>query len=123
MDLALGSAHETLAGSRTARGGLAALLLSAIGAAMVIAGFPAAFKGFGAYDDEGFYLVQLRDAAARVGPYAHVYSAYGPAYNLFGATITSVTRLPLDHDGGRILALVLWAATAAAAGVFVWRHT
>ncbi len=101
----------------------AVLILGATTVALFFIGFPAAFNHFELYNDEGLYLVQLREALARAGPYTHVYTAYGPAYNLFIAAIATLTRVPLDHDGNRLIALALWVAAATAAAVFVWRET
>jgi len=100
-----------------------ASVLVGVGVLMATLGFPAIFDRFNAYDDEGFYLLQLRYAIERRGPYSHIWSEYGPAYNLFVSVVSWSTRIPLDHDGGRILTLVFWAGAAVVAGLFVLRTT
>ena len=98
-------------------------LVVGIGVLMAIEGFPAAFNRFTLYDDEGFYLLQLRLAAERRGPFAHIWSQYGPTYNLFVSVVSWTTRIPLDHDGGRIITLIFWAAASVVTGIFVLRAT
>ena len=102
---------------------LNALLLGLTAIAMVAEGFPGMFNRFQTYDDEGLYLLQVREAAERHGPYSHIYTQYGPLLDIVVWIISSITRIPLDHDGGRAISLLLWVAVAFLAGVFVYRQT
>ncbi len=95
----------------------------AVGALMAVYAYPAMFNRFLYFDDEGLYLLQLREAQERVGPFTHIYSQYGPAYDLFMAALSWITRVPLDTNGGRILTLILWLAVGVLAGLFVLRQT
>src|SRR3974390_339182 len=95
----------------------------AVGALMTVYAYPAMFNRLLFYDDEGLYLLQLREAQERAGPFTHIYSQYGPAYNLFMTALSWITRVPLDHNGERILTLVFWLAVAMLAGLFVLRQT
>jgi hypothetical protein len=107
-------------GKKTA---LSVAIVFAVGALMTVYAYPAMFNRFFFYNDEGLYLLQLRDAQERIGPFTHIYSEYGPAYNLFMTALSWITRVPLDHNGARILTLILWLAVAMLAGVFVLRQT
>jgi hypothetical protein len=90
---------------------------------MVALAFPRAFTRFPDYDDEGFYLQSLRTVAHRGDIYSHIYSAYGPFYNFATLGLLAILRIPLTHDGGRSLTLVLWSAIAIATATFTWRET
>ncbi len=90
---------------------------------MAVYAYPATFNRFLFYNDEGLYLLQLREAQERVGPLTHIYSQYGPVYDVFMTALSWITRVPLDHNGQRVLTLVLWLAAAALAGLFVLRQT
>ncbi len=95
----------------------------AVGALMTVYAFPDMFNGFSFYNDEGLYLLQLREAQERIGPFTHLYSQYGPTYDLFITAFSWITRVPLDHNGLRILTLILWLAVAILTGLFVLRQT
>lgn len=98
-------------------------LLGLITCTMVALAFPRAFTRFPDYDDEGYYLLSLRTLARRGGVYSHIYSAYGPFYHFATLGLLAILRIPLNHDGGRSLTLVLWSAIAVATATFTWRDT
>jgi hypothetical protein len=98
-------------------------LLGLVTCTTVALGFPRAFTRFPDYDDEGFYLLSLRTVAHRGGVYSHLYTAYGPFYHFATLGLLALLRIPLTHDGGRTLTLVLWSALAVATATFTWRET
>ncbi len=117
------AASETRSASVPRRIKVQFILLVGVAVLTAIEGFPAVFNRYAPYDDEGFYLLQLRYATARQGPFSHIWSQYGPTYNLFVSAISWTTRIPIDHDGGRIITLIFWAAASLLSGIFVLRAT
>ncbi len=108
---------------QTTRKALGVATVFAVGALMTVYAYPAMFNRLLFFDDEGLYLLQLREAQERAGPFTHIYSQYGPAYDLSMTVFSWITRVPLDTNGGRILTLLLWLAAAVLAGLFVLRQT
>jgi hypothetical protein len=109
----------------------AGAVICATGAMLSVAFFPSLFirwgSGFGALsagnDDEGMFLVSLRQFLHHGSLYRHTWSGYGPFYYSFVGLIYRLTGQEPTLQNGRLLAL---AFTAVSAGVFaaaVWRVT
>jgi hypothetical protein len=109
----------------------AGVVIWATGAILSAAFFPTLFtrwgSGFGALsagnDDEGMFLVSLRQFLDHGSLYRHTWSGYGPFYYSFVGLIYRLTGQEPTLQNGRLLAL---AFTAVSAGVFaaaVWRVT
>jgi hypothetical protein len=120
-------------GSRTIapRSRTAGAVICATGAVLSVAFFPTLFirwgSGFGVLsagnDDEGMFLVSLRQFLDHGSLYRHTWSGYGPFYYSFVGLVYRLTGQEPTLQNGRLLAL---AFTAVSAGVFaaaVWRVT
>ncbi len=83
----------------------------------------ATFSGFAAYDDEGYFLITLRDFVAGPHTFAHVSALYGPIYYELVGGFFKLTGLPITHDNGRYLTLAIWLAGSLLQGVAVYRLT
>jgi hypothetical protein len=88
-----------------------------------IAFFPTLFKGVTSYDDEGSFLLAIRQFMHHGSLYVHTHGPYGP----FWFSVSSILFKLTGHDptltNGRFIVL---AYTAASAGIFaaaVWRVT
>jgi hypothetical protein len=100
------------------RGGPAALnaiVLLAVLAPLAYVGYRATY-GFGIpLDDEGYFLISLREWYEGGSLYGDVYSQYGPAmFVLMGVPLGLLDVL--DTDGARAVHLLLWLATALLTG-------
>ena len=111
------------AGTRSldfARAGLASVAAACLLAPLAYARI---FTGFHAYDDEGIFLVALRDYLAGhplMTPYVPLYGPF--YYEVYGAVFKLAGIAP-THDSGRWLTLVVWLAASVAAGLAVRRLT
>jgi hypothetical protein len=81
------------------------------------------FQGIERYDDEGFFMLSVREFLRGGALYDDVYSQYGPAYHVFKLLLHGPTGLPLTHDVNRLTSIVFWIGTAVACSVFTWRVT
>lgn len=77
---------------------------------------PEMLTGFAFYDDEGYMLTALQSFLDRGGLYDDVFTQYGPFYYEAWGTIFSLFGVPVTHDGGRGVTLVVWIATALTVG-------
>ena len=96
-----------------------------VGVACVLAplAYTRMFTGFYAYDDEGIFLVALRDYLAGhplMTPYVPLYGPF--YYEVYGAIFKLLGIAPA-HDSGRWLTLVVWLVASAAGGLVVWMLT
>jgi hypothetical protein len=78
-------------------------------------GFYTTFNSFGGWDDEGYLLNTLSTFTDHGGLYTHIQSTFGPLY--FEAFSTIFTWLPVTHDDGRIVTLVVTVLTSLGFGV------
>ena len=81
------------------------------------------FSAFAPYDDEGYILQTVKSYLDGNPLYDVVYSQYGPAFYVLHWIMHAVVRVPLDHDGFRILTIGYWLAGIALASVIVYRIT
>jgi hypothetical protein len=79
--------------------------------------------GFLSFDDEGFFLIDVKEYFAHGAMYTHVYSQYGPFYDEFFAGVFSVGGLSATHDVSRWLTAVCWVASAMLCAGATWRVT
>lgn len=81
------------------------------------------FTGFHAYDDEGIFLVALRDYLSGhplMTPYVPL---YGPFYfEVYGAIFKLLGIVP-THDSGRWITLVVWLVCSVGGGLIALRLT
>jgi hypothetical protein len=82
------------------------------------------FAGFSAYDDEGFFLVALRDYLGGT-PLMTPTSLplYGPFYfEVYGGLFRLLGIAP-DHDAGRWLTIAVWLTASALGAIVAYRLT
>ncbi len=102
---------------------LAALTFSALGLALSVAYLPMVYYKVARYDDEGFFLVTMRQFIRHGSLYEHTSGGYGPFYYSFIGAIYRLTGQAPTLFNGRMLVL---AFTGVSAGIFaaaVWRAT
>ena len=77
--------------------------------------------GFKIYDDEGYILLALKHYMGGGQLYTHVYAEYGPVFFFVESGLFRLFHLPVTHDAGRHITLLLWFLSSAAAAWFVFR--
>ena len=78
---------------------------------------------FSEYDDEGYALISIAHYLKTGHLYSDTYSQYGPFFFIAGEFCFRLLRIPLNHDGGRLVTFVAWAAAALLGGWTVHRAT
>jgi hypothetical protein len=109
----------------------AGVVICATGAVLSVALFPTFFRswgsGFGAIsagnDDEGMFLVSLRQFLDHGSLYRHTWSGYGPFYYSFVGLLYRLTGQEPTLQNGRLLSLALTALSASVFAAAVWRVT
>jgi len=76
-----------------------------------------------AWDDEGFLLISLRSFMDGHRLYGDVFTQYGPFYYELWGGLLGLIGQPVSIDGGRLIVVTLWAATALLCGAAVYRFT
>lgn len=94
--------------------------LALLAALLAYPAYLAIFTAFEPYDDEGYWLIALRSFHLHGSLYHNTWTQAGPAYYEFWSLVYSVLGLPVNHDTGGALTLVVWLSTALLAGVAVW---
>lgn len=83
----------------------------------------AMFGGFNAYDDEGSFLITLRDYLSGQSLYTQIFSIYGPLYYETMAGLFKLVGLEPGHDAGRFMTLAIWLIGSLAGGLAAYRLT
>jgi hypothetical protein len=106
-------------------GVVAAGVLAATGILLGIAYFPMLFNTWQTYDDEGVFVVSLRELLHHHGSlYTTIWSdKYGPFYYLVMSTVYRVIHQDPTLANGRWIVLIVTAASASLFGAAVWRVT
>jgi hypothetical protein len=81
------------------------------------------FTGFGVYDDEGYMLIALKSFLNHGSLYDDVFTGYGPFYYEFWGGVFSTLGIPVNHDGGRMVTMVVWVLSSLLIGLSIWRVT
>ena len=125
---------------RLSAAGLFYLLLGAVLVIYASTFFYSFNTGIEPFDDEGFFLISLRDFAGGRHIFEEFYTIYGPVHYLYLRAVFAMFRLPFDQEGLREAALFssllvtgLFSAAAykftgkpvlaAAAGMFIGKFT
>lgn len=83
----------------------------------------AMFTGFHAYDDEGYFLVLLRDYLSGHPLLSPATPVYGPFFFETMAAVFKLFGLAPGHDAGRFVTGAVWVLSSLLAGVAVFRLT
>ncbi len=73
------------------------------------------FTGFSDYDDEGYMLLSLKSFLDHGWLYDPL-NVYGPFYYEFWGAVFSIFGMPVNHDGGRMVTMVVWVLRACSSG-------
>ncbi|HEX4230716.1 MAG TPA: hypothetical protein VHZ07_18715 [Bryobacteraceae bacterium] len=82
-----------------------------------------AFDRYSTWDDEGYFVLIVRQFLKNGGLYVKTFSQYGPFYTLAESSLHRLFGLPVDLDGGRILTVGYILGSATLLSVFVGRLT
>jgi hypothetical protein len=94
-----------------------------IAVVLAIAFFPTFFSSLPDYDDEGSYLVIMREFLKHGSLYRHTGSAYGPFYFSFIGGIYSLIGQQPTPFNARVIALLMTSAESAFLAATVFRVT
>ena len=81
------------------------------------------FSTFAPWDDEGYFLLILREYARHGGLYSRIEIPYAPLFFEVLAGFHRWLGMPLDNASGRWVALVVWIVAALASSAIVYRAT
>ena len=81
------------------------------------------FSVFNVYDDEGFFLVTLRDYLSGDSLFTQVSTIYGPFFYEVLGGLFKLFGLEVGHDTGRAVTLVMWLVASVGGGLAVYRLT
>jgi len=84
---------------------------------------PRMFTGFAPYDDEGYMLTALKAFVNHGDLYDRVFTQYGPFYYEAWGGLFAIFGIPVDHDSGRAVVMVVWILTSLTIGVAAMRMT
>jgi hypothetical protein len=111
--------------SQASRSGILTLVLG-MGALLLVSLHVArcqAFFGLAFYDDEGYFLLSLRQYSHGAVLYDQLYSQYGPAYFEILHQTSRLLNFDLTHTASRLFTLVAWLASSVLCGVATYRLT
>ncbi|HEY1420119.1 MAG TPA: hypothetical protein VGG90_05350 [Candidatus Dormibacteraeota bacterium] len=85
--------------------------------------YVAMFSIFNAYDDEGYFLVTLREYLAGQPLFTQAIPIYGPVYYEVMGGLFRLLGLATTHDNGRLVTLAVWLTASALGGMAAFRLT
>ena len=100
---------------------LAVAAFAAVTLVTYLIAHPRMFTGFASYDDEGYMLIALKEFVRHGHLYDQVFSQYGPFYYEFWGGLFSLFGIPVTHDGGRTVTMVVWIVSSLAIGLATMR--
>jgi hypothetical protein len=101
----------------------AALTVGIVGVLLAVTLFPLAFDHVTYYDDEGLFLVTIRQFLHHGSLYEHTAGGYGPFYYSFMGSIFRLIGQDPSPLNGRIVVLSLTVISAGIFAAAVWRVT
>ncbi len=81
------------------------------------------FSGFHTYDDEGYFLLTLREYLVGHSLYTGLFTTYGPFYYEVMGGIFRLLGLDAGHDAGRAITLAVWLAASLIGGAGAYNLT
>jgi len=99
------------------------LALAAVTAVLAPVAYMAMFSAFQAYDDEGYFLITLRDYTTGHPLFTQALPIYGPFfYEVVGGVYKGLGLEP-SPDAGRFMTIVVWLIASLLGGVLAHRLT
>jgi hypothetical protein len=114
---------HTSRGSKIARRSAVAVLVAALLAFAGVRAYYELFWSFSWWDDEGCLMLSVADFQRGEALYDGFFSQYGPFYFLTTWLALHVPGVELGHASVRVAVAVVWVASAALLGGFVYRST
>src|SRR5579859_2879172 len=105
------------------RAGRAAIAFAVVTCALAPVAYVTLFSLFNTYDDEGYFLVTLRDYLSGHALYTQVSTIYGPFYYETLAGLFKLLGLEPGNDSGRYLTLAVWLVTSLGGALVTYRLT
>lgn len=105
------------------RGSRAALAFVAVTCVLAPVAYVTMFSLFNAYDDEGYFLLTLRDYLSGQALYTQVSSIYGPFFYETVAGLFRLLGLEPGNDNARFVTLGVWLVTTLVGGLVAYRLT
>jgi hypothetical protein len=102
---------------------MVAIALAAATFALAPLAYMYLFSGFRAYDDEGYFLVTIRDYLAGHPLFTQALPIYGPFYYEVTGGVFKVLGVAPDNDSGRMVTIAVWLITSLLAGLTAFRLT
>lgn len=102
---------------------VAAIAFAASTAALVPVAYIAMFTGFRTYDDEGYFLLTLRDYLSGHPLMSQYTPLYGPFFYEVMGGVFRVLGLEPGHDNGRFVTLIVWLLASVLGGLSTFRLT
>lgn len=86
-------------------------------------GYVSTFSVFNAYDDEGYFLITLRDYLSGHALFTQVHTIYGPFYYETVGGLFGMLGLEPTNDSGRLLTFAVWLVASLVGGLVTYRLT
>ena len=99
------------------------LAFAAVTVALAPVAYMSMFSVFQAYDDEGYFLITLRDYTAGHPLFTQALPIYGPFFYEVMGGVYKVLGLEPSPDAGRFMTVVVWLIAALLGGVLAYRLT
>ena len=95
----------------------------AVAAALAPLGYITMMVGFRSYDDEGYFLITVKEYLGGAPLFTQALPIYGPFFYEIMGGLFKVLGIQPSLDSGRMVTLAIWLATSALGGVAVRRLT
>jgi hypothetical protein len=96
---------------------------AAVTVLLIPVAYASMFSVFKAYDDEGFFLISLRDYLSGHSLFTQIYTIYGPFFYEVMAGAFKLLGLEVGHDSGRAITVVVWLLASLAGGAATFALT
>jgi hypothetical protein len=120
---ALAARAVALCADRRLRIAVTVLGFAVVTALTVVLAHPSMFNVFRNYDDEGYMLTALKAFVNHGHLYDQVFTQYGPFYYELWGGLFSIFGIPVTHDSGRTVVMVVWVLAGLLFGLGTLKMT
>ena len=99
------------------------LLFAAVTIWAFITGYYRMFGVFGGWDDEGYFMMTVKQFLDGDTLYSEIWTFYGPAFYVYKWVIHGLLNLPNTHDVNQFTTLVMWVLSSLIGGLVAFRMT